>query len=244
MKLSQKEKAALKAAFRSMTPGEKAEYILTYYKWPILLGLLALAVLCSGVYRRLTEKEPVLYVGFVNTVAGEDLKTGLTSGYLSDSGLDLRRKEVYTYEDLYLTDDADTLSHEYAYASRMKVLAAVNAGKLDVVFTNREGYDLLSRAGYLLDLGGLLRENDPQSAQRLEPLLTENAVVISDNSLEVLLNEAEEADTVTENAQNGLPLSGFPLFREAGFDGEVYLTVIANSSRRDSVISYIRYLCG
>ena len=94
MKLSQKEKAALKAAFRSMTPGEKAEYILTYYKWPILLGLLALAVLCSGVYRRLTEKEPVLYVGFVNTVVGEDLKAGLTSGYLSDSGLDLRRKEV------------------------------------------------------------------------------------------------------------------------------------------------------
>ena len=153
-------------------------------------------------------------------------------------------KEVYTYEDLYLTDDADTLSHEYAYASRMKVLGAVNAGKLDVVFTNREGYDLLSRAGYLLDLGELLRENDPQSAQRLEPLLTENAVVISDNSLEVLLNEAEAADTVTENARNGLPLSGFPLFREAGFDGEVYLAVIANSSRRDSVTSYIRYLCG
>ena len=55
---------------------------------------------------------------------------------------------------------------------------------------------------------------------------------------------AEAADTVKENARNGLPLSGFPLFREAGFDGEVYLAVIANSSRRDSVTSYIRYLCG
>ena len=34
MKLSEQEKAAHKAAFRSMRPAEKLEYIYTYYKWP------------------------------------------------------------------------------------------------------------------------------------------------------------------------------------------------------------------
>ena len=244
MKLSEQEKAANKAAFRKMSPAEKLDHVYTYYKWPIFLALAALIVLGSVLQRQLTKKEIVLYLASVNVSEGEDLQAGLSDGFLDSIGANPRRQEIYWYQALYLSEDADVLNHEYAYASRMKVLGAVNAGKLDVVFTNREGYDLLSRAGYLLDLGELLRENDPQSAQRLEPLLTENAVVISDNSLEVLLNEAEAADTVTENARNGLPLSGFPLFREAGFDGEVYLAVIANSSRRDSVTSYIRYLCG
>ena len=36
VKLSEKEKAAHKAAFQAMSPAEKAEHIFTYHKWTIL----------------------------------------------------------------------------------------------------------------------------------------------------------------------------------------------------------------
>ena len=38
VKLSEKEKAAHKAAFQAMSPAEKAEHIFTYHKWTIRKG--------------------------------------------------------------------------------------------------------------------------------------------------------------------------------------------------------------
>ena len=77
MKLSPQEKAARKAAFRSLSPAKKLEHIYLYYKWPILLGLIALLVLTSVLHRQLTAKEPVLYEALVNVSVGEDLQERL-----------------------------------------------------------------------------------------------------------------------------------------------------------------------
>ena len=127
MKLPEKEKAAQKSAFHAMSPAKKAEHIYTYYKWPILLVLLALIVLGSVLHRQLTKKEPVLYLAFLNVSVGEDLERQLTADYLTEAGLDASRQEVYLYKDLYISDDADTLNHEFAYASKMKLSGAISA---------------------------------------------------------------------------------------------------------------------
>ena len=58
MKLTRQERAALRAAFQKMSLADKAEYIYSYYKLPILLGLIALFLLCSTVYQQLTKKRP------------------------------------------------------------------------------------------------------------------------------------------------------------------------------------------
>lgn len=56
MKLTRQERAALRASFQEMGPADKAGYIWEYYKLPIALGLLALAFVCSTVYRQATQK--------------------------------------------------------------------------------------------------------------------------------------------------------------------------------------------
>ena len=145
MKLTKQQKAAHRAAFRAMSPGEKLEYIWEYYKWPILVTMLVLGILIWAAQRELTKKEPVLYLALVNVTVGEDLEQALTTGYLTASDKNPRRQEVYVYRDLYLSDDADVLNHEYAYASRTKVMGAVQTQKLDVVLMNREAYDLYRR---------------------------------------------------------------------------------------------------
>lgn len=242
MKLPEKEKAAYRAAFRAMSPAKKAEHILTYYKWPIILGLIVLIVLFSTLHRQLTKKEPVLYLAFLNVSVGEDLEEQLTSGFLDEAGFDERRQEVYLYRDLYISEDADTLNHEYAYASKMKLSGAISTRKLDLVLMNREAYDVLSESGYLQDLSALPASLHPKTADMLLPLLTENEVVVSDNSLEFMLGEAEEEQRVTQSVRNALTVSSLPLFRNAGFDGDLYLGAIANSTHAEQAALFLEYI--
>ena len=236
MKLSPQEKAAHKAAFRAMSPRKKADHIFTYYKWPIILGLLALLVLGSVLHRELTRKEPVLYLAMINVSVGEDMEKQLTADFLTAAGRDARRQEIYLYRGLYLSENADTLNHEYAYASKMKLTGAISARKLDLALMNREAYDILSRNGYLLDLSA-------QVDSRASALLTANEVVLSNNSLEVLLGEAEQEQCVTETVSNALAVGTLPVFQNAGFDGELYLGVIGNSPRPVEAAAYLSFVC-
>ena len=236
VKLSEKEKAAHKAAFQAMSPAETAEHIFTYHKWTILLVLVALIVLGSIIHRQLTQKKPVLYLAVINVSFGEDVQKSLTEDFVTGAGFDERRQEVYLYRDLYLSEDADTLNHESAYASKVKLSGAISAGKLDLVLMNREAYDIFSRQGYLLELTSLPNE--------LSPFLTMNEVILSDNSVDYLLGNAEEEQVVTETVPNSLTVSSLPLFRDAGFDGDLYLGVVSNSSRQEEAAAYLRYLFG
>lgn len=237
MKLTKEQKAAHKAAFRAMSPADKLDYIVSYYKWPILLAAILLLILGSAAHRQLTKKEPVLYLALADVVAGEDLADALTAGFLRAENANPKRQEVYLYRDLYLSDKADVLNHEYAYASRMKLMGAVQAQKLDVVLMNREAYDLLSAGGYLLDLRALVPDGDP-----LRALLAANDVVVSDNAIEWQLNEADSHERVTESIQNGLALSECPLFQAAGFEEDVYAGVIANTPRSAEALRFLQYL--
>ena len=242
MTLSPQEKAARRAAFREMSAAKKREHIWEYYKWPILLGLLALLVLGSIVREQLSRREPMLYLAFANVSVGEELESALTDGFLESVGADLRRREVSLYADLYLSEDADQLNHQYAYASRIKLMGALASRKLDLVLMNREGYDFLSRQGYLQELAPALFQSEPALYEALLPTLTENEVVLSDNSVEYQLGNAASLEIVTERVSNGLNVSALPLFRAAGFDGEVYLGLLANSPRPDAVLGYLNYL--
>ena len=242
MKLPEKEKAAQKAAFRAMSPADKLDHIWTYFKWPILLGLIALLVLGSVLRRALTEKEPTLYIALANVSIGSELESELTEDFLRAEEADLKRQEIYLYRDLYLSENADVVNHEYAYASRMKVMSAIQTQKLDVAVMNREAYDLFSAQGYLLDLDVLLSETDRALRDMVSPWLTSNLVVLEDNTLEYQLGEAESRELITETVVNGMELTELPLFGKAGFPDSVYLGVIANSERIPACLQYIKYL--
>ena len=244
MKLSKQEKAARKAAFRAMTPSKKLEHIFVYYKWPILLALIAILVLGSALRRTLTQKKPVLYLAVANIAMGSGLEDDLTQSFLDASGANSRRQEVYLYRDLYLSEDADEVNHEYAYASQMKVMGAIQAQRLDLVLMNREAYDIFSRKNYLMELPDILQVGDASLSKTLKPLLTENEVILSDNSIEVMLGEAEKEARITESVPNALAVSSLPLFQSAGLDGEIYLGAVANSPRQEEIISYLRYISG
>ena len=232
MKLSPEERRHRREVFTSLTPAKKLEHIWLYYKAPILLTILVLGILISGVYRAATKKEPVLYLACVNVSIGEDLETRLTEDYLTYRGLNPKRNEMRLYRNLYLSEDPAASDHEYAYASRMKLLATVNSRQLDLVLMNQEAYDLCSASGYLLDLSGIVGS----------VYLTANQVVLEDNSIEYSLNEASEYNAVTQSVYNALELTQLPAFQNAGFSGSVYIGIVANTPRLAECQRYFEYL--
>ena len=232
MKLSAEERRQRQEMFRQLSRAKKLEHIWLYYKAPILLTILALGILLSGVYRAATKKEPVVYLACVNVSAGKDMEARLTEDYLTCRGLNPKRTEVRLYRDLYLSDDPAAVDHEFAYASRMKLLATINSRQLDLVLMNREAYDLCSASGYLLDLSNMV-----DSA-----FLTANQVILEDNAVEYNLNEAQEYTAVTETVYNALELTQLSVFQEAGFSGSVYIGIIANTPRLAACQDYLDYL--
>lgn len=241
MKLTERERAEIRETFGEMTAAQKLEYIFTYYRLPIFLAVAALLILCGAAYRYFTSKDVLLYTAYANITVGETLDDALDGGFAQAIGEDPRRSEVYLYRNLYLSRDAATENHEYAYASQLKVLATIADQKLDVVLMNREAYDLLSAEGYLLPLPELLGRGGELDA-RIAPYLTRNTVILEDNAIEYNLSEADAYEAVTEQVCNGVNVSAFPLFEQAGFSGDVYLGVIGNSPRLDTALQYVAYL--
>lgn len=235
------ERSLRRAAFRRMSRQQKLGYILAYYKAPILMGFFLILLLCSVIHRQAAKKEPALYAALVNVSIGESLEESLTTRFIEWCGADARKTEVYLYRDLYLSDNASLMNHEYAYASRLKLLGAINAKQLDLVLMNQESYDLLSRSGYLMELTEFLHPDIPLY-DGLAPYLVENEVLLEDNAIEYNLNEAAEYRAVTETAVNAVEISGLPLLRSAEFPDAVYLGVIANTERSAWICRYFAYL--
>lgn len=80
------------------------------------------------------------------------------------------------------------------------------------------------------------------SAADLAPCLVDNTVILEDNQIEFDLGTADEYWAQTQQVVNGLDVSGFRMFTEAGYSDELYLGVIGNTARPEMVRHYIGYL--
>lgn len=238
MKLPKEEKERYQRAFQEMSVPQKLDYIVTYYKLPITLVVIVLVFLGAVINIRLHHKDVVLYTGLVNVEVGYDMETALTEGFLAESGHSVKKEAVLMYQGLYLTSDPGSEVFQYVYASRLKVLAAIESKEMDVLLMDREAYDTFSQSGYLLDLekAGL--------AQTFSDAAESNLVIYEDNAEAHTFDETIPYEAVTGMEVNGLEGSGFRLLQEAGFGDQVYLGIVANTERLEAVEEYLLYLQG
>ena len=241
MKLTDAERAENREALARMTLLQRLGYIWEYYKFPLALILIAAVALGSVLYYRITSREKLLYLAYANVAVGDTLDSALSEGFTRAIGADPGRSEVTIYRNLYLSSDPSAQNHQYSYASRLKIMAAMTSRQLDIMLMNREAYDIMSAGGYLLPLEELITR-DSALAGRIAGKLTENTVILDDNDIEHKLDESIPYQAVTKSASNAILISSFDLFERAGFSGDVYLGVIGNSTRIDAVLQYIDYL--
>ena len=242
MKLPEHERAAHKEAFKKMSLAEKADYIFAYYKLELVIILIVLVFAGSLAHRAITHKDATLYLAYANVTAGEELDSQLSDGFVDYLGLNPRRNEVYRYQGIYLTPGEESVDRQYSYASRLKVLGAIDAEQLDVVIMNQEAYDILSATGYLLELDALVDQIDPAAQELLRPALATNGVVVDGSQVAYDAEGSEEAELTIVDATNALEVTNLGVFEGAGLSGTTYLGVIANSPRLEQVAAYLEYL--
>ncbi len=218
------------------------QYLWDYYKLPLAAAAIALYIAIYAVYGHFTHKDTVLYTALVNVAVGETLTEELSSHFLTAQNLNTDANTFRLYSGLYLTDDENNIYHEYTYASRLKILASIDAEQLDVALMNQEAFDAFSRNGYLSNLDELLAEEVPALHQQLAPYFVTNTVILEDNSEELLLDDSAVYHAETATYPMGLDLSASPLIQKGGFQETVYLGIIKNSPRIHTVFDYLEYL--
>lgn len=196
---------------------KKLQYIWDYYKLPLTVICVVLYTAIYISYRHFTDKDPVLYAALVNVDAGETLTEQLSDDFLPAAGMDTSRNTVCLYSNLYLTDDRASDYYEYAYTSQIKILAAIDGERLDVVLMDREAFDSFARDGYLCDMERLLSEKAPAFYEDAKPFIAENTPM-------------------------ALELTQAGLLKQARFDAPVYVGIVANSPRADVALEYLKYL--
>ena len=221
---------------------KKLQYIWDYYKPAIFLGVFLIYLVTALIIHFVTLTKPVCYLGFVNVAISDDLNQKLTDDFLFQLPKKNTKDSIETYDSLYLTDDLSKTDSEYVYASQMKILAAINAQKLDLVILDQEGFDAFAQNGYLQNMETYLKKIDPNLYKKLSPYIVENLQILSDNASDVVLDPTIEYESQTTEYPMGLDLSFSPLISDAGFPEHVYLGIIANSPRDEIIRQYLDYI--
>lgn len=241
MKIKQKASAERKKT-GNLHGLKKIQYIWDYYKLPMAVLCILLYIIVYSLYGHFTHKDTVLYTALVNVSASESLTTQLSTDFLDYLQENTSKKTIQLYSGLYLTDDETNPYHEYTYASRIKILAAIDSEHLDVVLMNRESFDAFSQNGYLCNLEELFSEKNTSLYNKLKPYLVKNTIILEDNSIDRQFDSSIAYHAVTVESPVGLDISQAGLISEAGFDDTVYLGIIENSTRKDTAVTYVQYL--
>lgn len=227
---------------KTLNGKKKIQYIWDYYKLPLVITGILLYILIYVLYHYFSHKDTILHTALVNINAGEYLIEELSDGFVEYMNLSPSKYKLELYTGLYLTDDEMNSYHQYAYASRMKILAIIDGNLLDVVLMNKEAFDAFSQNGYLCDLEAFLQQTDSDLYHTIKQYFVRNIIILEDNSIELQFDSSISYHAITEEHSYGIDLSYTELIHNAGFAEPVYLGILANSPRHDNVLAYLKYL--
>ena len=224
----------------------RIQYIWDYYKVPLFTAALLIYIICYIIFRHATDRDILLYVAAVNTPVQKETEDFINSFPKSDyavsdedakDSMKSRNAIVDLAKDLYLTSDPDSEYHQYVYASRLKILASIEAEKLDIVLADREAMDAFAAQGFLMPLESVFAD-DPQILARLET----GTVILEDNQIEVMLDESVPYEAVTRSEKAYLDLSDLTTLPGMPEGRPVYIGIIANTPRQDMAVAFVRRL--
>lgn len=236
------ESCTEKEKWDGMNTAKRLQYVWDYYKLPIAIALVILYVMGYSIYRRASYKDTCLYAALVNVSIGSELEGQITDGFLEDQEIDPSKNQFLLYSGWYLTDDPASEYHEYTYATRMKILAAIDSEKLDVVFMNKEAFDAFAQNGYLCNMEVLLQETDPALYETLQDIIVTNMEILEDNAQDVVLDPSLEYVAETTEYPMAVDLSTAGRIQAAGFEDSIYFGVLGNTPRKETSVAYLNYL--
>lgn len=221
---------------RELPPKERLPYIWDYYKWWIIIGVIAVIVVGNIVYGQLTKKTEVLYVLAVNADSMEfdPEEFDLFGDFLTEQGFDPKKDEVALNTGIYYTDGA-SMSDVYGMQAMTTILGS---GSADVCLMDEALYEKEAELGAFLPVAVYLTEDELDR--------------FSDRLIWVKIEDDDDAETETaeesvdsgELVACGILLSNENPFRESGLYDvfDPVIGIATSSSRPELAATMIRYL--
>lgn len=122
-------------AMKHGTPKQKLTYFWDYYKWPVIIGIIAVIVLASMIYEMATRKETAFYALMLNATERNYMgdTSGNTAAFAEYAGIDEEK-----YEIMYDTSIQIGTENSDDYDSSQKLLVYIAAAELDVMVSDSD----------------------------------------------------------------------------------------------------------
>ena len=221
--------------FKELSRKEKVRFIIDYYKWHIIAGVIALAVIISLINHYAFHNQAIqLYGVGVNVNAPNERLEAVSAEFVEYSSMNTRKfQSVFEYN-LFMGSDQPGAGGS-DYATVMKLVTLFAAQEVDYMFCDQLVFDDYSRSGGFADLSELLPKDIYGS------LLAEGRIV---EGTRVDDEESGKSSTFPMAIEiTGLPYTQEHQLSPASGDA-LYMCITSNSKRKTEALNMVRLVLG
>jgi hypothetical protein len=217
MKVNKMEHKSLKENMSNMTTKEKMIYIWYYYKFHIVISIVAIILVASFVVQTITTKgtafDVVLLGKYADTTKIDTIANKMTKDIINDN-----RKEM-KIDFLTVSDD----NQEYTQASMQKLTAMLAAKDIDVLILDKTSFETYAKQHMFLKLTSI-----PNYSK-----LNLNG----HDAIKYKLDDDKQEETY------GISLDNLPILKQISYDStNKILCVTSNSERLDKASATINWI--
>jgi len=248
-------------ALKHGTPKQKIQYFLEYYKWHVIIPVVAVIAIVSTIISIVNRKETALYVCMLNVSEKLNVEGTLQStsnadhnaAFVEYAGIDTDEYEVQL--DTGMSINYSSLTGDDS-ASAQKYMTYLAAAEMDVIVTDAAS---IEHYAYLEDFYDLREILTPEQIEKYEPYFYYIDMVTVAERNEML----EDPDSLytdyiligpdprkPEEMQEPVPVAIYmddcDLIREHFYfqTDEVVAGVFVNTTRLDMALQYLNFLLG
>lgn len=226
---------------------KKLDYFWTYYKWFVIIGLIAIILIVSTVKSYMNKKESALYGAILNGYSLLSEEDSLASDFEEYAGIDTNKYSVSFNSTLTMSDQMD----QSGVNATQFLMVYIAAKDLDVATMDPIRFRKYANSGTYLDLRELL---DAEMLDKLSDKLyyVDKSIVEEISDLESASQSTEDVaipdpyhpENMKDPIPVGIDLSESKKFTDAYYyeNNEAYLGVIVNTENRDMSLKLIQYL--
>lgn len=203
-----RDKGKVKELFAAMSTAEKAKYIWEYYRYYLFAFLIVFIVAIFLVNDYSPKKDSALSIlvlgDLVDSKEIENIQQKLNEGILSEE--ERKTHEVSIQVIPYAPDAADL---NVVMAALQRVTGEISTGELDVLFIDKEQFEIMNGEQYFYSLDKLIDRELPVGKEFMY--------------------------YDSKNQATGIDAQALPLFNEAIDDPDVVMGVIVNTQRTENI---------
>lgn len=143
--------------FKELTFKQKLSHIWEYYKWHIILPIVAvISAVSIGLAIYENSKDSVLYAVFINTLLTDTSGDKLMDEFVDYAGLDMKGKKITLDTTLYINQKNSDMN---SVSSSQKLLAMFTSIEMDVIVCNEDNFDYYAAQDSFVELSEVLPQD-------------------------------------------------------------------------------------